>query len=509
MRDSSGSRLSMRMMGKLTPVLLILWLAGCASGPRPPADPANQAREIQVFVDQLEQRCLDRNLTLNPSPRAGTKMPSELGETRGGGLKHACTNWRVRRGGSQLDNSFFVYRNHAALINEIKARFGVIYDLSYPIVETCMNGREHVMLLRDGETMIRVFYGYYVGKTYCSTDNLGRWQAVAVRMSKPCRVGDGTFMVCGPSGRGPEVFSGLVNEGQMVSDDVVIPRQNVINLQRLTDQEREQLEQAMLARDEDDAFMLRVAEGIDFLYSFQDESRDHSRWIQDIVDRSRSIEQERRDTRDRLIAEGLSDTLNRVPGQLAASMAQHQEFSEQIARTWRQQQAQQSLDNLRTRQQFNATQLPARLGGDAPPTQAVAAQQSVTTRPSRPETTASTRPSPQTVAATRDNQCWSVPEPPHSSCVTARSWERDGDVFISATNQCSRRVYSRACGGRLSGPDFCAVRGLLPGATWSHQVYANWQPTGSYHVEWVGSEKPIEDWVCANEAGWAPATQAQ
>jgi len=484
--------------------VLLLLLASCASGPRPPADPDAQAREIRTFVDQLEQRCLDRNLTLGPVPRASQNMPTQLGEMYGGGLTHACTNWRVGRGGSQFDNGFFVYRNHQALIDEIKARFGVIYHVAVPIVGMCMNGREHLMLLRDGETMVRVYFGHYVEKTYCRRDSWGRWQAVGVRLSRPCRVGDATYMVCGPSGRVESVFSSLVNENQLISDDVVIARENVINLRHLSEAELEQLEQAMLTRDEDDAFLMRVAERVDYFDTFQDESRMGNTMLQGIIDASRAAEQERRERQNRLIAEGISETLGRASANFAADIARHQQFSEELAQTWRQQQAQQSLEALRERRQFDARQLPARVGGGEP-SRPAEAQRLQRESPSVAGTSTSTAPRAleRSVTAPRENKCWSVPEPPHQSCVGVTTQERDGHFFIRATNQCSRRIYTRVCGGRLSGPDFCAVRGVLPGSGWTHQVYASWQPTGTYQATWVGSEQSAEDWVCASQGGWS------
>lgn len=109
---------------------------------------------------------------------------------------------------------------------------------------------------------------------------------------------------------------------------------------------------------------------------------------------------------------------------------------------------------------------------------------------------------PPAAPAEQANQCWFTPDPGVSTCLETGNFTHNDNEVLSVTNRCSRRIYVRACGGRLQAPDFCAVSGIQPERSWSHTVYGGWQPTGQFSTQWVGSVVPTEDWVCARQAGW-------
>ncbi|MCC5853667.1 MAG: hypothetical protein JJU30_12565, partial [Alkalimonas sp.] len=173
----------MKYGARIALVAALLSITSCSSGPRAPHDPAEQARQVRLFADQLEQHCLDRNLTLDPYPKTSNNY-RETDHAR----SNSCTLWRRARGGSDLDHRFFVYQNQQGLVQELKQRFGVLYHRHIGMIGVCEAGREHFMLLRDGSTVLYIaFSNHAFNGAYCSPSTYGgRWQQVVVRLSKAC-----------------------------------------------------------------------------------------------------------------------------------------------------------------------------------------------------------------------------------------------------------------------------------------------------------------------------------
>lgn len=497
--------------------LLIIWImaslllvVGCSSGSRPPHDPAEQARQIQAFADRLEQVCLDRNLTVNPYPREGKHAVAQ-----------SCTMWRLARSGSNFDNRFFVYQNHHSLVNELKQRFGVIYHRQIGTVGVCEVGREHYMLLRDGETVLNIVFKSHANNgAYCNPRAPeGRWQEVMVRLSKACafesEFGMYYLLACGDNSRSPHKRTPWY--GDIISkspEDIVIARQDVLNLARLSAEDVQQQQIAQQSRDVDEAWLLGVAyhtDGIDHfidrIASTNQYNREHNQAMQQRV-------RQEREARYQAISAGIMQGLQSGQANIAESLARHETFAADVSREWQRQQYQSTLQELTQRPQFDASQL---LPYQRDPSQTVrqpspmsqaeshtlsTQQVSKSTLAGAAQSSATTMAQPQATTADKPNQCWFQAEPPLSSCIETNTFENRGDLIIVTTNRCSRRIYARSCGARTNAPEFCAVSGLLPGQSWSHKVYKSWQPTGQYRNQWVGSEKPAEDWVCADKAQW-------
>ncbi|MDP4535473.1 hypothetical protein Q3O60_04620 [Alkalimonas collagenimarina] len=500
------------MLGLLKTGLMaaLLLLVSCSSGPRPQHDPVEQARQIQAFADRLEQVCLDRNLTIHPYPHEGDHAVAQ-----------SCTMWRRARGSSDFDNRFFVYQNHHSLVNELKHRFGVIYHRQIGTVGVCEVGREHYMLLRDGETVLNIVYQRHANNgAYCNPRAPeGRWQEVMVRLSKACafesEYGMYYLLACGDSRRSPYMRTAWygTNVGNS-PEDIVIARQSVLNLARLSVEEIEQQQLAQQSRDADEAWLLGVAyhiDGIDHfierIASSNQSNREHN---QAMLQRVR----QEREARYQAISAGIMQGLQSGQANIAESLARHETFAADVSREWQRQQYQNTLQELTQRPQFDAAQL---LPYQRDPSQTVRQPSSMSQTESHAlstqqvsksissraaQSSAATPAQPQATTADKPNQCWFHAEPPLSSCIETNTFENRGDLIIVTTNRCSRRIYARSCGARTNAPEFCAVSGLLPGQSWSHKVYKSWQPTGQYRNQWVGSESPAEDWICADKAQW-------
>ena len=97
-----------------------------------------------------------------------------------------------------------------------------------------------------------------------------------------------------------------------------------------------------------------------------------------------------------------------------------------------------------------------------------------------------------------EDGCWQTP----NNCVNVtHEWTNGGDFITRATNNCGGRVYMRFCNQApgLGSDGSCGADGVRDGGSHSWRTNSGHKPTGSYHYQWIGSEKPSYDWVCADK----------
>lgn len=541
-------------------------LGSCASGPKPPASNVDHAQEIREWVDQFARTCLDRNLTTRPNPQVGTYLPRKmrfnyeglLAAGGGSGVPHSCAFWRSTggvnfMGGSPHMNSddstnwntgFFIYQHHQVLVNAVKEVFGVVYHEAQRSISSCGDGTHHSMLLRDGKTVLYLDFMYWSSRgTYCRDKN--RYQAVMLRVAQPCSRYGQMSSICGPRRDTPEHLKHLGGSSGMqggyvvnarwtndddITEDVVVHAIDVLNLDRLDPDQ--QIEAARRWDEEVDqlAYFANVARLSDWIANQKIGIREANQHWEGLISDQYAQQRERSDNFANMFAETMGQALSNLQQSSNEVHQRQAEVAQATQQTLQQHQQIQTIKALEEQRFFDSRQLPAANpmtrpissdeSADALPPNVLAsrearckaraghqwevgtgqciAPQAVASRPATPATASSAAPA----ASVTPNQCWFVAEPPHESCVDTQLEWSNGELLLRNRNVCSRRIYVRACAQRSGQQDFCAVSGILPGGQWSHRVYANWQPTGAYNVNWVGSDRGVEDWTCAGEAGW-------
>ncbi|WP_373490872.1 hypothetical protein [Parasphingorhabdus sp.] len=100
------------------------------------------------------------------------------------------------------------------------------------------------------------------------------------------------------------------------------------------------------------------------------------------------------------------------------------------------------------------------------------------------------------IAQSNDSGCWSGKTSNGSNCVVS-SASRKGERFIvTYTNQCSERVYVRACSARIGQSPDCGSRGIAARGQWN---WSSFQATGRYRYGVIGSSVASQDWVCSGK----------
>lgn len=553
-------------------IFSVVLLTGCAGGAKAPASSVDHVQEIKDWVSSFSRTCLERNLTLSPFPQSNTYLPLRLRDNhshrlagyQGSGIPHSCAFWRTSGGKSLMwgypginadtsagwNNEFFIYHHHRTLIDELKATFGVIYHESQNSVDMCSGGNHHIMLLRDGKTVIYLDFMYWrSGSPYCQNKN--QYQAVMLRLAQPCPDGWGSNFICGPqrterpelansSGYSDTTFSNGYRasarwtNSSAIEDDVIIRSVDVLNLDRLTEDQQLEVAERWEQETDQQAYYLNVAKVIDMIQENNAGIRAANQEVRGIISTQNENERRRSDNLANMFAQSMTQSFGNLQ-QSAVEINQRQtQMADMTRQTLSHHQQIQALTELEKQRFFDVRQLPAA----NPMTQPVRSETGNTAMSERLLTARAARcraqpnhrwdavkaiciaSAPQTAripvvagavvpgASTgtsltdKSNQCWFLPEPPHTSCVDTQVEWREGALYLRNRNQCSRRIYVEACGQRGNSENFCAVSGISPGNRWSHWVYADWQPTGVYQVKWVGSERGSEDWTCASEAGW-------
>lgn len=70
--------------------------------------------------------------------------------------------------------------------------------------------------------------------------------------------------------------------------------------------------------------------------------------------------------------------------------------------------------------------------------------------------------------------------------------------YLRVTNNCSGRVYVRACMLMATGQPRCGAFSLRPGETHNFN-WNNAHDSGRVEWRWTGSLQPSKDWVCAGK----------
>lgn len=118
------------------------------------------------------------------------------------------------------------------------------------------------------------------------------------------------------------------------------------------------------------------------------------------------------------------------------------------------------------------------------------------------------RDTPATVDESRS--CWDAPE----ECLSVQpSWiGRNNKTFrVEVTNHCTGRIRVKVCteinwwdryDNTYLGNNHCASNGVRPGETQPYDTSPYKNPTGRYHVRWMGVNNHGEDWTCTSGQGW-------
>lgn len=93
------------------------------------------------------------------------------------------------------------------------------------------------------------------------------------------------------------------------------------------------------------------------------------------------------------------------------------------------------------------------------------------------------------------------------NCVTGRTEWGTGmnsdRYYLRLTNNCSARVYVRACMRMANGSPRCGAFGINPGETHNFN-WNNAHESGDVTWTWIGSVRGSSDWVCAGKVpGWS------
>lgn len=215
------------MNNKLIKLLITLSMAsifsvssGCAvtnSLVNPKPDDSLAKQRIVDLLDSFEKHCLDKDLVSRPSPKSGSEVFSKFNYVIGdenGKITRSCNFWSWRLGRfNNFDRNFITYYQHSFFISEIKKRFGVIYhSVANVLPGTCSSGKLHTMLLRDGETAINILFAHQDHSAMYCDKNYGQGYALSIRR--------------------------LDLWGDKKPDSYIVSRDNVINLDRLSDDEK-------------------------------------------------------------------------------------------------------------------------------------------------------------------------------------------------------------------------------------------------------------------------------
>jgi hypothetical protein len=96
--------------------------------------------------------------------------------------------------------------------------------------------------------------------------------------------------------------------------------------------------------------------------------------------------------------------------------------------------------------------------------------------------------------------CWSIPEPPKTTCVASSSRFSGNQFIVTHENICGERIVVRMCNDRAGQEPSCGQSGIMPGRTNNFTSYDG--STGSYTAQWIGSKNSVEDWSCVSQLGW-------
>ena len=101
-----------------------------------------------------------------------------------------------------------------------------------------------------------------------------------------------------------------------------------------------------------------------------------------------------------------------------------------------------------------------------------------------------------------EDGCWQT----SNNCVSVTTeWTNSGNFRTRATNNCGGRIYMRFChqAPGLSSKGDCGSGSVRTGGIHVWTTNSGHEPTGSYHYQWIGSEKLLSDAICAlNVEGW-------
>lgn len=96
--------------------------------------------------------------------------------------------------------------------------------------------------------------------------------------------------------------------------------------------------------------------------------------------------------------------------------------------------------------------------------------------------------------------CWSIPEPPKTTCVASNSRFSGNQFIVTHENICGERIVVRMCNDRAGQEPSCGQSGIMPGRTHNFTSYDG--STGTYTAQWIGSKNSVEDWSCVSQLGW-------